>query len=398
MYDEGQLRRMAEEVTSVKAPFGFTPRFAMKALPNRTVLRLFHSLGLQFDVSSGYEIERALLYGIPPAHLCLSSQELPKSPHLLRGGVHFNACSLHQLDWFGEHFPGEEVGVRINPGVGSGGHVKTNVAGQSSAFGIWAGCCDEAKEVALKHQLKIVRVHTHIGSGTDPAVWEQVAEDSSRLLSIFTDAHTLNLGGGFKVDRMTGHSSDLQQVGKLVGAKLVSYAEQTGRQIRLELEPGTHLAALAGVLLTTVMDKVHTHLPDGSGNIFLKLDAGMTEILRPTMYNAAHPFQLVPQGTGREGLPEINVSIVGHCCESGDLISLRDEAGSLVPTTLPATEIGDLLLVGGAGAYCSSMSAKNYNSFPEAPEVLLRCSGEAVLLRAKQTIQQMVQNEVDVPL
>ena len=98
VYDEDQLRKSVSEVCSFPHPFEFTPRFALKALPTRAIVQLFHSLGLHFDVSSGFEIERALLAGIPATNLSLSSQELP-NPDLLNNGVKFNACSLKQLTW-----------------------------------------------------------------------------------------------------------------------------------------------------------------------------------------------------------------------------------------------------------------------------------------------------------
>ena len=87
--------------------------------------------------------------------------------------------------------------------------------------------------------------------------------------------------------------------------------------------------------------------------------------------------------------------VVGHCCESGDLLTPSpDNAGELGPRELAKADIGDLCVIEGAGAYCSSLSAKNYNSFPEAPEVLLRENGDLVVIRRRQTLDQIVQNEV----
>jgi diaminopimelate decarboxylase len=87
--------------------------------------------------------------------------------------------------------------------------------------------------------------------------------------------------------------------------------------------------------------------------------------------------------------------VVGHCCESGDLLtpSVKDHE-ELGPRELAEAAIGDLCVIEGAGAYCSAMTAKNYNSFPEAAEVLLRENGEAVPIRRRQTLEQMVENEV----
>ena len=97
VYDEKTLHKSANELLEFPHPFGFTPRFALKALPTKAIIRLFSFWGIHFDVSSGFEIERALLAGIPSDHLSLSSQELT-SPDLVKN-VHFNACSLKQLKW-----------------------------------------------------------------------------------------------------------------------------------------------------------------------------------------------------------------------------------------------------------------------------------------------------------
>jgi diaminopimelate decarboxylase len=82
--------------------------------------------------------------------------------------------SLHQLDAYGAAFPGGSVGLRINPGLGSGGTGKTNVGGPDSSFGIWFELLPQVKEIVAKHKLKVVRIHTHIGSGSDAAVWQRV--------------------------------------------------------------------------------------------------------------------------------------------------------------------------------------------------------------------------------
>ena len=93
-------------------------------------------------------------------------------------GVKFNACSLHQLEVYGKAMPNTELGVRINPGLGSGGTNRTNVGGPASSFGIWHEYIPQIFEIAKKYGLKIIRIHTHIGSGSDPKVWQKVASMS----------------------------------------------------------------------------------------------------------------------------------------------------------------------------------------------------------------------------
>ena len=108
----------------------------------------------------------------------------------------------------------EQLGVRFNPGLGSGGTGKTNVGGPSSSFGIWHEAMPEVQEILSKFDLEPARVHTHIGSGSDPAVWQRVSGLSLDLCEKIPSVSVLNLGGGYKVGRMaTEGSTDLAVVG-----------------------------------------------------------------------------------------------------------------------------------------------------------------------------------------
>lgn len=391
VYDEKTLRSQAQKALDFPNPYGLTVRFAMKACPNAAILQLFYSMGLNFDASSGFEVERAMRAGIPASAMSLSSQELPANfKDLIDKGIEFNACSLHQLDTFGQLFPGGSCGVRFNPGKGSGGTGKTNVGGPSSSFGIWFELLPEVKAIVKKHNLTVKRIHTHIGSGSDPVVWQSVAGDSLALVGEFPTATTLNLGGGYKVGRMSyekAASTDMQKVGEPVKAAFENFAKKDGRKLKLEIEPGTFLVANAGALLTTVRDVVTT---GAEGHTFVKLDAGMTEVLRPSLYGAQHPIVNLA-----EGGETANYVIVGHCCESGDLFSCAPgDPEALQPRKLNKVSIGDLVTIEGAGAYCAGMSTKNYNSFPEAPEVMVDEGGRPHLIRRRQPLEQIYANEV----
>src|SRR4029453_16614107 len=127
VYDRAALAAAARAALAFPAPFGFTLRYAMKANPSRGILRLFRTLGLHIDASSDFEVERALEAGFAPAEIQLTSQ-MPSQrlTEHLRRGVLFNACSLHQLDRFGQVAPGCEVSVRMNPGLGTGSTNRTN--------------------------------------------------------------------------------------------------------------------------------------------------------------------------------------------------------------------------------------------------------------------------------
>ena len=398
VYDEDTLRESARQVLNFPNAFGLTARFAMKANPNAAILRILTSTGLQIDASSGYEVERAMRAGVSPEKIMVSSQSLPHNlAEIVPLGVKINATSLHHLEQFGKRFPGGAVGLRFNPGLGSGGTNRTNVGGPASGFGIWYEQIEAAKAIAAHYKLRVLTIHTHIGSGSDPEVWQRAARLSIRLLDHFPDAVTLNLGGGFKVGRMSAEkTTDLQQVGAPVVEIFRDYARETGREIELQIEPGTFLAANMGCIIAEVSTLAHT---GSDGYLFYKLNCGMTEILRPSLYGAQHPLTVVSHDASSEAheRPIVSAIVVGHCCESGDILTpLPADPEGLAPRALHEAKAGDLMVIGGAGAYCAAMSSKNYNSFPEAAEVLMTSDGTDVLIRRRQTLEQMLQNEISI--
>jgi diaminopimelate decarboxylase len=322
----------------------------------------------------------------------------------------FSFSSVSQLERFGKAFEGtgQKVGLRVNPGVGSGGlsgstttFSKTNVGGPASSFGIWNTLVEDGTvpSIVEKYGLTVERIHTHIGSGSDPEIWQQVATKSLSFCKIFPTVDALNLGGGYKVGRNEGEATtDLQEIGKPVVDAFEQFAKENGRELKLEIEPGTYLVAMGGALVSTIQDKVFT--TGDSGHTFLKLDAGMTDVLRPSLYGAIHPITILP-GSGKSediGSETEEVVIVGHCCESGDLMTPKPgEPEALADRKLRKAEIGDILVMDGSGAYCAGMSTKNYNSFPEAPEVLVDREGKVHVVRKRQPLEEIYQNEVKVP-
>jgi len=389
VYDRASLDAAARTALSFPHAFGFTLRYALKANPSREILRHFLGLGLHIDASSDHEVERALRAGFPPEKIQLTSQMPSRAleAHVARG-VLVNACSLHQLERYGEVAPGREVCVRINPGLGSGSTNRTNTGGPAASFGIWHEYLDDVLRVARRHGLVVRRLHTHIGSGTDPEVWKRVTRMSLALAERLTDVTVLNLGGGFKVGRMPDEpSTDLEDVGGHVRSELVAFRDRTGRALHLEIEPGTALVANAGAVVATCVDVVDT---GESGYRFAKLDAGMPEVTRPSMYGAQHPIVVLAEGRERR-----DVVFVGPCCESGDVLTpAPGDPEALAPRPVSRPEIGDLVVIGGAGAYCAGMATINYNSYPQAPEVMLEPDGSLRLMRRRQTLDQMLANEI----
>jgi diaminopimelate decarboxylase len=370
VYSRAVLARQAQMMLAVPALYGLTIRYAMKANSNSNLLAALKEQGIKIDASSGYEAAYAITQGFAPQDILLTSQQLAHNLNeLVTQGVQFNATSLRQLEEYGKLFPGGDVSVRINPGVGSGHSNRTNVGGVSSSFGIWHEYIPAVHELADKYRLRITRVHTHIGSGTDPAVWRQASQTSVELVKLFPDATILDLGGGFKVGRLDTEldnekSAGMTAIGKVIAEQVEVFHRETGRKLHLELEPGTFLVANAGVLLARVDDIVDTGT---DGYSFLKLNTGMNDIMRPSLYGAQHPIAVLNDAAEQQ-----EYVVVGHNCESGDILTpAPGDPEALWPRILNKAAVGDIVIIGGTGAYCASMAAHGYNGFPDAAEILV---------------------------
>ena len=391
VYDQKTLEAQAQKALAFPNAYGLTARYAMKACPSAAVIRILNRAGLHIDASSGYEALRAMRAGVPAEHIQITAQQLPDNlQELVNLGVLYNACSLHQLAAYGRLFPGNEISVRINPGLGSGHSNRTNVGGPSSSFGIWHEYIDQVLATAVAHDLRVTGLHSHIGSGSDPEVWQRCARLTLEVATQLPDIERVSMGGGFKVGRMGGEvSTNLQHAGQPVAAEFERFAQERGRKLHLEIEPGTFFVANAGALVCSIIDVVDTGV---QGSRFIKIDSGMTEVLRPSMYGAQHPIVVVPARPEERAQNEYLVA--GHCCESGDILTPAvDNPEGLEARLLTEAKIGDAVFIGGSGAYCAGMAAKNYNSFPEAPEVLLDDNGALHLLRQRQTLDQLLANE-----
>ncbi len=372
IYSQEALQEQAFAAQEMGAPYGLNVRFAMKANSNPEVLHTFLTAGLDIDASSGEEAEMAMEAGFEPSQILITSQMIPKNLEMLvRVGVLYNATSLHQLENYCQLFPGGNVSVRINPGVGDGMNNRTNTGGLNSPFGIWHEEIPRVHEIAKRSGVTINKVHTHIGSGTDPEAWQDAALTSLAIVEQFPDATSLDLGGGFKVGRMPGESSaDMSVIGRRLEQLLKDFAAKTGRELQLEIEPGTFLVANAGVILSEVMDLKNTGTGEGSRSFYL-VDSGMGNNMRPATYGAQHPLTVV----GKDGrLPEesAEVVVVGPHCESGDILTpAPGNPEEITARTLGVAAVGDIVVIGGTGAYGATMSAKRYCGFEPAEEILI---------------------------
>ncbi len=404
VYSEQELSDRADEFLSFPSAYGLTVRYAMKANSNRNILKLFHDKWLYIDASSSYEAERAIAAWVAPEKIQISSQELSESfTELVKTWVFFVASSLHQLEEYWKAFPWGELWVRLNPWVGSADFKQINTWGWISSFGIWHEKIDEIKHVAEKYNLKITKIHIHIGSENTPKSWVKSANIGLDFVRAFESVTMLNMGGWFKMAIMDYEKkADLQEIGKAVKKSFEDFYAETNRKIHLETEPGKYLVINSGSFLAEVNDVVDT---GKYGYKFIKVNTGMNDMPRVPMYGIQQPIYIIPNTTPhpqslssqeREAWMEDYV-VVGHCCESSDILTCQLHDQEMIePKTLPKAEVWDLVVVDGVWAYNSAMAMKNYNSFPESSELLLRKDGTIVEMRKRQKLKDIWMNEVEV--
>jgi diaminopimelate decarboxylase len=407
LYDETLLIEKCRQALAMPNAYGLRVRYAMKANSNRSLLQRIAVQGLDIDASSLNEARRAEMAGIDPERIMLTTQEVPEGEdrqileQMIQRGMKYNVCSLRQLhligDFAGAHCP--ELSIRVHPGIGAGESASRNTGDDYSCFGIHLTDIEKALSYAADKGLRFTQVHVHIGSGGDPELWRQNIDlELGFIEKYFPDAATVSFGGGLKEARMPDEkAADISALGLYAKQQIEAYYQRTGSKLLMEIEPGTYIAANMGYVVTSVRDKKKT---GGSGLCFAIVDGGMDTNARPLLYGAQHPFYVVSKD-GKLLSSQFDMSVVGArdmmvvgtCCESGDSLCLDSHANS-APRRMAEPEVGDIVVIGGAGAYCAAMAPFNYNSHLQAPEVLLTQDGRLQLIRKRQTLEQIVTNEL----
>ena len=411
VHDQEFIERSCEQLLKMPNPFGLHVRYAMKANSDRTVLRVVTGKGLDLDCSSLNEAARAFAAGIPYARMMLTTQEVPDGEErkeleeMLRSGLKYNVCSLTQFRLIADFARGNRIdlSIRVHPGAAGGGESQTRDTGSEySCFGVHLNDVPKVKALADDLGLRFTQVHVHIGSGGDPEKWRaNIDRELGFVRKFFPEATTVSFGGGLKVARMPGEKqADITSLGDYAVQRLKEFNEATGRALQMEIEPGTFVVANSGHIITRIIDKKLTNELN-----FLIVDGGMELLTRPLLYGSEHPVTIVRQdgtllSSEYDGFPAAGTKpfgVVGRCCESGDSVRL-DGDGNIVPVQIAEPEIGDYVVIGGTGAYSESMSPENYNSHRKPPAVMRTRGSNFVLIREKQTREQIIQNELDVEL
>lgn len=383
-----------------------TIRYAQKANSNIHLLRLMKSQGVKVDAVSLGEIERAIAagYQVDPKSndAIVFTADLIDSATLQRVcelGITVNCGSLDMLDQIAAVQPGHPVWLRINPGFGHGHSNKTNTGGEHSKHGIWHSQLPLALEKIKNLGLRLIGLHMHIGSGVDYSHLQEVCGAmvslAQQVKTQGLDLHAVSAGGGLSIPYQEGQDTiDTEHYFQLWNQARHQVSQIFEHAIELEIEPGRYLVAESGVLLSEVRA-----CKDQGQQHFVLVDAGFSDLVRPSMYGSHHDITVVPLDSSRQQLddpqqsftqkegPKVATVVAGPLCESGDVFT-QAEGGVVLTRELAPAKVGDLVVFHDAGAYGASMSS-NYNTRPLIAEILVE-NGQARLIRRRQTIAELI--------
>lgn len=381
LYSRGTLVDHFLKIKDAFSELGPVICFSMKSNSNLAVLETLVSFGAGLDIVSGGELYRASKAGCDPKRIVYAS--VGKKPEeimdaIWKGILLFNVESEPELARINKiaHSLKKKVAcaLRVNPDVEAHTHHYITTGKSENKFGLdFKTAAKIFKNYKKYPNVDICGVHIHIGSQiTESSPFEEAIKKTLK----FIDANKIslkffNIGGGLGII----YSKETPQTAMAFAYKVVPLLK--GRNFKLILEPGRFIAGNSGVLVT----KALYIKQNPSGKMFAIVDAGMNDLIRPSLYSAYH--EIVPVVKNGKTAKKLKYDIVGPICESGDFLA-KDR-------TLPEVKQGDLLCVMGAGAYGFTMSS-NYNSRPRVPEIMV--SGKKVnLVRERETYSDLVKLE-----
>ncbi|MGB4292199.1 MAG: diaminopimelate decarboxylase [Bacteroidales bacterium] len=357
-YNISVLKKTIELLKEETDKSGYKVHYAIKANANPVLLKIISSYGLGADCVSWNEIERALSCGFRPDGIVFAG--VGKSDYEIENALKadilcFNAESLQELAVInqiaGKLGKTARIALRINPNIEAHTHKHITTAIDDSKFGIIIPELDEALNLisGAKH-LQLIGIHFHIGSQiTRMQVFKNLCARINELTELFSSRNVslkiINVGGGLGIDY---HEPDIlpafREYFSVFREMLRLYPGQ-----ELHFEPGRAIVGQCGTLISRVL-----FTKNGGNTKFAVIDAGMTDLIRPALYQAYHKIEnLTSNGE------KTHYDVVGPICESSDTFGKYVE--------LPETKRGDIIAIRSAGAYGESMASRyNLRDLPPA--------------------------------
>jgi diaminopimelate decarboxylase len=356
--------------------------YAVKALSNISILKLFKQLGAGLDTVSLQEVELGLAAGVDPKKIIYTPNgvSLQEIENVAAKGVQINIDNLSILEQFGSKHPHTPVCIRINPHVMAGGNANISVGHIDSKFGISIHQIPHILRIVENTAMTVNGVHMHTGSDIlDIGVFLYATEILFETAAKFKDLEFIDFGSGFKVPYKEGDvSTDIEDLGEQLCERFGKFCKDYGRDITMAFEPGKFLVSEAGKFLAQVNVVKQT-----TSTVFAGIDSGFNHLIRPMLYGSHHEINNISNPEGRNRF----YSVVGYICETDTFASNRQIS--------EITE-GDILSFSNAGAYCFSM-ASNYNSRYRPAEVLWY-NGASHLIRERETMQDILKGQREIQL
>ncbi len=352
--------------------------YAVKALSNLSILRLFEKLGAGLDTVSIQEVQLGLEAGMDPSRIIYTPNgvSLEEIEEVAALGVQINIDNLSILEQFGSRHPKVPVCIRINPHVMAGGNTNISVGHIDSKFGISIHQIPHLMRIVENTGMNVNGIHMHTGSDIlDIEVFLYASEILFDTARNFKDLEFIDFGSGFKVPYKEGDiETDIEELGEKLSTRFTEFCKSYGKDLTLAFEPGKFLVSEAGKFLARV-----NVIKQTTSTVFAGVDSGFNHLIRPMLYGSRHEIHNISNPAGKERF----YSVVGYICETDTFASNRR-----------ITEIkeGDILAFDNAGAYSFSM-ASNYNSRYRPAEILWY-KGEAHLIRKKENFKDLTRGQI----
>ncbi|OUR96094.1 diaminopimelate decarboxylase [Flavobacteriales bacterium 33_180_T64] len=383
VYDTEKIKFQYKRLT---AAFGKVKQlklnYAVKALSNISVLKLFNQLGSGLDTVSIQEVQLGLKAGFKPEQIIftpngVSLLEIEKATNL---GVQINIDNLSILEQFGTKHPKTPVCIRINPHVMAGGNTNISVGHIDSKFGISIHQIPHLLRIIENTKMTINGIHMHTGSDIlDIDVFLYASEILFDTAKKFKNLDFIDFGSGFKVPYNAGDiETNIEELGEKLSQRFNAFCKTYGKQLTLAFEPGKFLVSEAGYFLTKVNVVKQT-----TSTVFAQVDSGFNHLIRPMLYGSQHEIINISNPNGRKRF----YSVVGYICETDTFANNR---------RINEITEDDILAFKNTGAYCYSM-ASNYNSRYRPAEILWH-NKKAHLIRKREIFDDILRNQVEVEL
>ena len=374
-----QYKRLTEAFSKVPS---LRINYACKALSNISVLQFMKQLGSGLDTVSLQEVQLGLQAGFAPHEIIFTPNgvSLEEIERVAQKGVQINIDSLSILEQFGTKHPQIPVCIRINPHVMAGGNRKISVGHIDSKFGISIHQIPHVLRIVENTNMNINGIHMHTGSDIlDIDVFLRAADILFDVAIQFTDLTFIDFGSGFKVPYTKEDiETNIEELGEHLSKRFQSFCQTYGRNLELTFEPGKFLVSQSGYFITKV-----NAIKQTTSTVFAQVNSGFNHLIRPMFYGSHHEITNISNPRGKERF----YTVVGYICETDTFGSNRKIS--------EITE-GDILAFKNAGAYCFTM-ASNYNSRCRPAEVLWY-EGEAHLIRKRETLEDLMQNQILINL